>query len=101
MRKVSVATREVVRDGERREFAEVLKGRKDSGGKQEAGFEEKREATLVFHPMKEEGRWLRGAHIGLLKDHFSWVGHGEELQAECGRKLRLRDGNNLILILGE
>lgn len=99
--KVFGAAREVVRFGKRRQFAEVLKGWKDRGGKQEEGVGEQRAETLVFHPTEEEGRWLKRAHIGLLKDHYSWEDHGEELQAECGGKLRLRDlGNNLILILG-
>lgn len=87
--------------GKRRCFVEVVKGNTSLGGaKEEVGGE--RENVVVFKSSADEEKWLEGAHVGLLKHQYSWETHGEELNAECGDKLKLRDlGNNLVLIQGE
>lgn len=50
----------------------------------------------------EEGDWLKGTFTARLKEDFLWKYHGEDLQNECLRKLKVINmGDRMVLIRSE
>lgn len=56
---------------------------------------------MEYQSSPAERTWLEKCYTGHLKSDFSWSEHGEEIQSECGNRLKLRFmWNNLVLIQG-
>lgn len=96
--------RDILRKKEGPKYSEVLFRNSTSGEDVRVGGNGggERIETLEFQSTEQEGQWLKGAHIGYLKEKFSWNDHREELRSECAGILSLKNiGNNLILLQSE
>ncbi|KAL8529901.1 hypothetical protein ACS0TY_007098 [Phlomoides rotata] len=71
---------------------------KEEGHDREVG-KEKNEKLRVFNVKEDEKAWLEHCWVASIRKDYSWEDNGEEMQGECGIKMKLiYMGDNVILI---